>query len=153
MPEIDTLVDERQIDLEDAIAAKKAAVASDGSPARYPLTVAQFVGATGYSESRVRRAIRDCYLDADDSVVRPMVITGGDMPISVREWQIALGPATRRVKAHVMAWEGNNRVLKILDRSGCVHTFKIPALKHEADRQRKEIDRLDCARDDERVTR
>lgn len=128
--------DIRQIDLGEAILAAKQADA--------PLTVRDVVELANCSESRVRRAIAEGHIEAD----RPMLITGGDMPLSVREWQIALGPATRRIKAHVMAWEGNSRVLKVLDRSGQLHTFKIPALKHEADKQCKEIDRLDCARDE-----
>jgi hypothetical protein len=143
MHEIDTFVDDRQIDLEEAIAAKVAVAPKTG----LPLKVSSFVVVTGHSEWRVRKAIYDGHLSVDDRV-RPMLITGGEMPITVREWQLAIQPATKRIKPSVMRWSGDGRQFQILGSDAKIHEWRIPQLKHVADMQRREIDAVPCARVD-----
>jgi hypothetical protein len=139
MTEIDPFVGEGQIDLEEAIAA-----VSNGK-GKLPLKVSTFVKETGWPEWRVRDAIHKGCLTVDDSV-RPMLITGGEMPITVREWHLALKPATQRIKPSVMSWSGDQRTLSVLGSDGQIRHWRMPLLKHVADVQRKEIDALPCAR-------
>lgn len=138
--EIDTYFDERQIDLEEAIAAIDASAVF-----KLPATVHAYSTHTGHPEWRVYKAIRDGFMEADGSV-RPMMVTGGEMPITTREWHIALDPAVKRIKKSVMSWADVGRTLTVLGTDGKIYEWKQPQLKHVADLQRKEIDKLACAR-------
>ncbi len=123
-----------QIDLEEAIAAAKG-----------PLTVRAFAEQNSVPEWRVRRSIELGTLNADQRK-RPMVITEGELALTVQEWQRALEPATRRIRPSVLGWSDGGKQLQVLDTEGCVHIFRIALRKISAEDQRVEIDRLPVKR-------
>lgn len=140
--EIDML--EGQIDIEDAIAAAPPIMADVGNKA---LTVKQFVAKTGWPEWTVRRAIQKEHLEVDRDV-RPMLITGGEMPLTVNEWHRALDGELRRVSQSRWSFSEGGRQLNILPRDNAIRTYKLPLTKAGADDQVREIKRMDIQRRD-----
>lgn len=124
-----------QIDIEDAIAAV-------GGSSR---TVSAFAEQAGWPEWRVRRAIAEGFIEVDRST-RPMLVIGGDMPLSTQEWQASLAPAVRKIRPTVCSWGAGGRELHVLCIDATVKVFKHAALKIVADQQRRQIDALDCRR-------
>lgn len=122
-----------QIDLEEAIAAKA------------PLTVGSFAKRNAVPEWRVRRSIELGTLNVDRRK-RPMVITEGEVALSVQEWQRVLEPATKRIRPSVFGWSDGGRQLHVLDVEGHTHIFRMTLLKSSAEKQRREIDRLPVKR-------
>ena len=122
-----------QIDLEEAIAAKG------------PLTVGAFAEKNSVPEWRVRRSIELGTLNADRRK-RPMVITEGEVALTVQEWQRALEPATKRIRPSVLGWSDGGKRLEVLDVDGRVHIYRMVLLKSSAENQRREIDKLQVKR-------
>lgn len=145
MCEIDIYVDDRQIDLEEAIAA---VAAGSNLVFKLPATVTAYAEHNGQPLRRVYRAVEDGFLEADRRV-RPMLITGGEMPITTREWHLALAPAVKKIKPSVLSWTDTGRQLNLLGSDGTMYEFRLPKLKHVADQQRREIERIKCARVDD----
>lgn len=133
---------EGQIDIEDAIASMPPRTID---AANHVMTVAQYVAATGWPEWRVRKAILDEHLAADRSV-RPMVITGGDMPLTVLEWHRALDGELRRVSPSRWSFSEAGKKLNILPRDNAIRVYKLPLTKAAADDQVREIKRMDIQR-------
>lgn len=141
--EIDML--EGQIDIEDAIAAAPPIMAD---VANHAMTVKQFVAATGWPEWTVRRAIQSERLEVNRDV-RPMVITGGEMPLTVNEWHRALDGELRRVSSSRWSFSDGGRQLNILPRDNAIRTYKLPLTKAGADDQVRQIKHMDIQRRDE----
>lgn len=122
----------RQIDLEEAIAA-------------HPLTVREFAMQNGCPEWRVRDSIRRGTLTADERK-RPMVITEGELALTVQEWQRAIEPATRMIKPSQCSFTDGGKQFNVLGSDGRMRTYRICLTKSSADMQRREIDSIDCRR-------
>lgn len=130
--------DPRQIDLEEAIAASRAVRPSG-------MTVAEYVEATGWPEWRVRMAIRKGVLVANDSI-RPMVITGGEMPLTVQEWQRVLDPEVRKLRPGIYSWSDGGRRLSVLGKDSVIRRYQITSTRAAAQEQAGELARVPCAR-------
>ena len=123
-----------QLDLEDAIAAT-----------RQPPTVAQYAERRGIEEWRVRKAIADGQLTVARDV-RPMTVTGGEMPHTTREWQAKIAPAVNRIRSSVRSFSADGRLFYVLTEDGRVVSFRLPLTAIGARSQIREIDLLKCKR-------
>ena len=121
-----------QIDLEDAIAAKR-------------MTVAEYAENSAEPAWRVRRAIADGFLKVNRKV-RPLVIEGGEMPLTVQDWQRAIEPATKRIRKSVSSFSNGGKTFNLLCVDGSVRCWTITQTKYSADIQRREIDAAACKR-------
>lgn len=142
MTDMDIDMLEGQIDIEDAIASLPPRIIDAANQA---MTVSEYVAATGWPEWRVRKAILDEHLSADRTV-RPMVITGGDMPLTVNEWHRALDGELRKVSPSRWSFSEGGRQLNILPRDNHIRIYKLPVTKATADDQVREIKRMDIQR-------
>ena len=122
----------QQIDLEDAIAAKR-------------MTVAEYAEHNLEPAWRVRRAIADGLLKVNRKV-RPLVIEGGEMPLTVQEWQRAIEPATKRIRPSVASFSNGGKTFNLLCLDGSIRSWGICLTKHSADLQRRQIDSVECRR-------
>ena len=123
-----------QIDLEDAIAA---------IPPKCP-TVREFAMAEGQPEWRVREAVRKGLLEVDDRE-RPMRITGGEMALTVQEWQKAIEPALKAIRRSQIGWSDGGKQVSILAGSR-VHVFKLALTRGGAEVQAAQIQALGALR-------
>ena len=77
-----------------------------------PMRVAEYAEVALISKSSVRRAIAKGFLKVDEKV-KPMVIVGGELPLTVMEWKRALDPATAQLKPGLWGW-AENGALEVL---------------------------------------
>lgn len=80
-----------------------------------PMTAQELAKAVGLHVTGIYQYARQNYLDADRSK-RPMLITGGYVPITLNQWRIEMVKATAP-KTHMVGFDGP--IMFVLDRDRC----------------------------------